>query len=206
MKPTIPPLLRDFPNHFETERLRLRAFQPGDGSWYYAVGQKNRAHLQRYEAGNPVRALEDEEQAEVLVRNLSIRWAARTAFFLAAFEKELGDFVAQVYIGPLNWDLPEFQIGYFADLDHQGRGYVTEAVKAALRFIFEHLQARRVSLECDDTNQRSWGVAERCGLRREGHLRQNKLNPDGSISGTLFYGLLRSEYLAGGPAAASQDR
>jgi aminoglycoside 6'-N-acetyltransferase len=37
-------------------------------------------------------------------------------------------------------------------------------------------------------------VAERAGFVREGHLRQNKLNADGSVSGTLLYGLLRSEY------------
>jgi len=29
---------------------------------------------------------------------------------------------------------------------------------------------------------------------REGHIRENKRNADGSISGTLHYGLLRSEF------------
>jgi aminoglycoside 6'-N-acetyltransferase len=101
-----------------------------------------------------------------------------------------------VYIGSVSWDLPEFEVGYFVDKDHEGQGYVTEAVKAALRFIFEHLQAHRVRLECDDTNARSYRVAERCGFTREGHLREVKKHADGTFSGTLCYGLLRSEFEA----------
>ena len=61
---------------------------------------------------------------------------------------------------------------------------------------FEHLKAHRVRLECDDSNVRSHRVAERCGMVKEGHIRENKKNPDGTLSGTLHYGLLRSEFAA----------
>jgi RimJ/RimL family protein N-acetyltransferase len=73
---------------------------------------------------------------------------------------------------------------------------VTEAAQGTLRFVFRYLGAHRVCLECDDTNVRSRRVAQRCGLVQEGHIRENKQNADGSFSGTLHYGLLRSEWLA----------
>jgi len=76
---------------------------------------------------------------------------------------------------------------------HEGRGFITEAVQATLRFIFEHLGAHRVRIHCDDTNERSYRVAERCGFVREGHIRENKRHPDGTKSGTLYFGLLKSE-------------
>ena len=38
--------LVEFPTHFETERLHLRSYQPGDGKWYYAMSVNNHAHLQ----------------------------------------------------------------------------------------------------------------------------------------------------------------
>jgi ribosomal-protein-alanine N-acetyltransferase len=82
------------------------------------------------------------------------------------------------------------------DQDREGQGYVTEAVRAAMGFIFEHLGAHRVRMECDDTNERSWRVAERCGMVREGHIRENKRNVDGTLSGTLHFGLLRREFEA----------
>jgi len=189
-------LLLDLPARIETERLVLRCYQPGDGQWYYAMSQRNRAHLARYESDNVVMTITSEEDAEIAVRDFAVGWAARSYFFLGAFSRETDAFVAQIYVGPINWDLPEFQIGYFADIDHAGQGYVTEAVRATLRFIFEHLKAHRVRLECDDSNVRSYRVAERCGMVKEGHIRENKKNPDGTISGTLHHGLLRSEFAA----------
>jgi RimJ/RimL family protein N-acetyltransferase len=189
-------LLLDIPTHIETERLYLRCYQPGDGPWYYAVSQKNRAHLARYESENVIMTIKSEEDAEVVVRDLAADWVARNCFFMGAFAKKTGEFIAQIYVGPVNWDLPEFQIGYFVDQDHEGQGYVTEAVTATLRFIFEHLKAHRVRLACDDTNVRSYRVAERCGMVREGHIRENKRSPDGTFSGTLYFGLLKSEFEA----------
>ncbi|MBN1891076.1 MAG: GNAT family N-acetyltransferase [Thermoflexales bacterium] len=187
-------LLLDIPTRIETERLYLRCYQAGDGPWYCAMSQGNKTHLARYESANPVMTINTEEDAEILVRDFAASWVTRNAFFMGAFRKDSQAFVAQIYIGAVDWDLPEFALGYFADVEHEGQGYVTEAAQGALRFIFEHLGAHRVCLECDDTNARSYRVAERCGMSREGHVRQNKKNADGSISGTLHYGLLRSEW------------
>ena len=151
-------LLLDIPTRIETERLVLRCYQPGDGPWYYAMSQRNRAHLERYESDNVVMTLTSEEDAEIAVRDFAVGWAARSYFFLGAFSRETDAFVAQIY--------------------------------------FEHLKAHRVRLECDEANVRSHRVAERCGMVKEGHIRENKKNPDGTLSGTLHYGLLRSEFAA----------
>jgi aminoglycoside 6'-N-acetyltransferase len=190
------PLL-DIPHRFETDRLVLRSYQAGDGPWYYEMSLRNKAHLARYEAGNPVMNINSVEEAAVVMRDFATMWESREAFFMGAFCRDTQAFAAQIYIGATNWNLPEFALGYFADAAHEGKGYVTEAARGALGFIFEHLGAYRVRLECDDTNARSYRVAERCGMVREGHSRENKRNADGSITGTLHYGLLRIEFTSG---------
>jgi len=124
-------MLLDIPNSIETNRLILRRYEPGDGSMYFTVGQKNRQHLQQFE-----------------------------------------------------------------DVDHQGKVYVTEAVKAALGFIFKYLKAQRICLHTRDSNLLSQRVTERCGFILEGHIRENKRDPDGTISGDSYYGLLKREYNA----------
>lgn len=186
--------LPDIPSRIETERLYLRCYAEGDGRWYYPMSLQNRAHLSRYESDNPVMAIKSEREAEEVVRSFALQWAERRNFFLGAFDRISNEFVAQVHVGLVSWELPEFQIGYFVDKAHEGHGYVTEAVRAALHFVFQHLRALRVRLECDDTNVRSMRVAERCGMVREAHLRQNKTNRDGTLSGTMIYGLLKSEF------------
>ena len=189
----------DMPLRLETERLYLRCYAEGDGSWYYTMSLKNQGHLARYESENPVMGIRAEREAEEVVRSFALQWAEGRNLFLGAFDRTNDEFVAQVYIGLVSRELPEYQIGYFVDKGHEGRGYVAEAVRAAMRFVFQHLHAYRLRLECDDTNEGSMRVAEHCGMVREGHLRQNKKNRDGTISGTMIYGLLKSEFAEGNP-------
>ncbi len=178
----------------ETERLFLRPYQASDADWYYAMSLKNKEHLRRYEFGNPVMTIESVEDARKVLVGMSLDWGKN--FFLGAFDRQNGEFIAQIYIGVASWGLPEYRVGYFVEQAQEGQGYVTEAVLAALDFIFETLGAQRASLECSDTNARSYHVAERCGMQQEAHFRQNKRAADGSSEGTLFYGLLRSEWEA----------
>jgi RimJ/RimL family protein N-acetyltransferase len=189
-------LLLSPPSYIETERLFLRAYQPGDGCLYYQVSQRNRSHLAQFEAGNILMHIDSEVEAERAIQRLIACWETGEAFFLGVFQQEIGEFVAQIYIGMVNRELPEYELGYIADVNHQGKGYVTEAAKAAVRSVFEHLGAHRLRLECDDTNLRSLRVAERCGFIREGHIRENRKSRVGSISGTLHYGLLRSDFIS----------
>jgi ribosomal-protein-alanine N-acetyltransferase len=190
------PALLAFPSRIETEHLFLRAYQTSDANWYYAMSQRNKLHLAKYESSNAIMRINTLTDADLVLRDFVAGWTLRKALYLGAFRKDNQEFVAQIYIGVVNWDLPEFELGYFADLDHQGKGFVTEAAKGAMRFIFEDLGAHRVRLECDDTNERSFRVAERCGMIREGHIRENQKHADGSVSGTLLYGLLKQEYSA----------
>jgi RimJ/RimL family protein N-acetyltransferase len=122
----------DLPERIEAQRLYLRPYRAGDGAWYYAMSLRNREHLLPYEAGNPALSLESEEAAEALMREFATDWTQGNAFFLGAFRREDDVFLAQIYVGPVSWELPEFVVGYFVDVAHEGHGYVSEAVRAAL--------------------------------------------------------------------------
>lgn len=177
-----------------TERLILRPYVVEDAAQYYHVALRNHAHLARFEAGNSLMQITSIADAEKVIRDFAEMWQACRAYFLGAFLPDTGEFAAQIYIGASNRDLPEYELGFIADCEHERRGYVTEAARAALGFIFNDLHAHRVRLECDDTNLRSALVAERLCMPLEGHLHQNHPHPDGSITGTFLYGLLKSEW------------
>jgi RimJ/RimL family protein N-acetyltransferase len=81
-----------------------------------------------------------------------------------------------------------------ADCQHEGEGFVTEAVTAILGMAFDHMGAHRVSLRTDETNTRSRLVAQRCGFVLEGQLRQAHRQSDGSLSSEYLYGLLREDH------------
>jgi RimJ/RimL family protein N-acetyltransferase len=188
-------MLLEIPNRIETERLYLRPYHAGDGPIYFAAGQRNRAHLAEYESGNVLNQLKNGAHAEAVVRDLAADWIVRKCFFIGIFVKETEAWAGQVYVGPTNWDLPEFVIGYIADVDHQGQGFISEAVKGVVRMLFKDMGAHRVKADCNENNIRSWKLLERCGFTREGHLRQNKKSPDGSFHGDYLYAILRDEFL-----------
>ncbi len=131
--------LLDIPERIETERLYLRSYHAGDGPTYFAACQRNREHLKEFESGNILMSLQNEEHAEAIVRELASDWVARTHFFIGIFEKETDKWAGQLYVGPSNWDLPEFSVGYVADVNFEGKGYISEAVKGILEILFNKL-------------------------------------------------------------------
>ena len=64
-------LLLEIPSQIESDRLYLRSYQAADGQTYFAVSQKNRAHLAKFESDNVIMSINSEEEAEVLVRDLA---------------------------------------------------------------------------------------------------------------------------------------
>ena len=189
------PLLLDIPSTLESDRLSLRAYGPGDGPWYYAMVQRNRAHLAEV-MPDFILNVQNEEEAEILMRRWAADWSARNRFCIGVWEKASTEFAAEIYIQAMDWEVPVVELGYFADIDHEGKGIVTEAVKLCLGLVFETMGTHKVILTCDDANTKSHQVAERCGFVREGVLREQKRRQDGSFAGTVFYGMLRGEYAA----------
>ena len=187
-------MITDLSIPIETTRLILRPYRIDDAVWYYKMSLRNKEHLARYESENPIMSIVTESDAEKTINEFISLWDEQKYRFLGVFLKDTDDYVAQIYLGKLDDQLPEFGIGYISDVEHEGNGYVSEAVAALVKALFEKTGAHRIQIETDDTNSRSIGVAERCGFVKEGHLRENKKNPDGTISGTLFFGLLRSEF------------
>ena len=184
----------DIRERMETERLYLRSYKAGDGPMYYAAGMRNRDHLAEFEADNVLMHLKNEKHAEAIARELAADWTASKSLFIGIFEKATDEWSGQVYVGPTNWELPEFAIGFVADVHHEGKGYITEAVNRVLAMLFGDMGAHRVKSDCNENNVRSWRLLERCGFKREGHLRENRRNADGSVHGDYLYGLLRREF------------
>lgn len=185
-------MLVDIPSHLETERLILRPYQPGDGKQYFSQLKNNAEHLREHV--DEVTTIENEEQAEIRIRELAADWVTRNRFVMGIWEKASNALVGQIWIEPKKWDVPLFEIGWFVQRDREGRGIVTEATKRCLTFLFEDLHAHKVEVRARETNVKSMKVAERCGFVREGFLRDNARIGDKKWVGLLCYGMLKGEY------------
>jgi ribosomal-protein-serine acetyltransferase len=182
------PILLDFPDSFETERLTIRSPMPGDGVELQAAVAETIDDLRLWmEWADRVPTVEEEEE---LVRAAHIRFLQREDLWLFLFLRGTHTFVGSSGLHPVDWDVPRFEIGYWARRRFAGQGYITEAVHGITRFAFDTLGARRVEIHCDARNVRSQRVAERAGYGLEATLRKHMVAPDGALSDTLIYARL----------------
>lgn len=91
-------------------------------------------------------------------------------------------------------DVAEAEIGYWLSAQAEGRGIVTRASRALLRFAFDELGMHRVIIKCAAENARSRAVPERLGFTLEGTFREREVTPGHGRQDELVYGLLRSEW------------
>ncbi|GGA78035.1 GNAT family N-acetyltransferase [Ornithinibacillus halotolerans] len=184
------PILIDFPSEFETERLVIRMPMPGDGEVVYESKQVSKKELLPWMAwAHRDGTLEEEE---INIREAHINFLTRQDLRLLVFDKETGVLVANSGLHRIDWKSRKFEIGYWVDSRHSGKGYITEAVQGITNFAFHELQANRVEIRCDANNLKSRAVAERVGYDLEGILRKDSYDVYGKeLRDTCLYALVK---------------
>ena len=149
------PMLIDVPERIETERLVLRAPRrrrrphrqrrdPRLARRARAVAAVGRDDAERRRVGGalppPAGALHPARG----LRLASCSCAAPTAAKASSS--------AARGLHRIDWTLRKFEIGYWRKTGCEGRGFVTEAVRALARLAFDTLDARRVEIRMDDNN------------------------------------------------------
>lgn len=187
MPAPLDPILRDFPDQLETERLLIRAPRPGDGAAGNAAIRESEAELRPWMPW--VHPLPSPDDTEQVYRQMAAQWLTRESLPLILLRKEDGLFVGGSGLMCRDWSVPFFEIGYWVRTSLQGQGYITEAVRAQTRFAFDMLGARRVEIRMDARNMLSTRVAERAGYTLEGRLRHFVRDVDGKLADLLIYAL-----------------
>ena len=180
-----------FPERIETERLIIRPARPGDGAEVNAAIRETYDDLHRWmEWADHVPEVAETEARQVWAHGRYLRGEDYSA---KAYRKDTGDLAVAIGLHVLDADPPAFEIGYWCRASCQGKGYVTEAVRALTRVAFDVLGARRVEIRCDARNLRSRAVAERAGYPLEAVLPADQTAPDGSVRDTCVYALSRAD-------------
>lgn len=188
------PLLLDIPTVFHTERLTIRAPQPGDGRELYLAMNESLPDLQPWMPWAQVAPTEAESEANV--RQAHIAYIARKELRLHLYLRGTDTLVGSSGYHNINWTIPKFEIGYWCRTQFMGKGYVSEAVRALTSFAFDILGAERVQLCCDTENHASRRVMERVGYVFESEQLNERISGDGSVRNTYVYRLVPSEYKA----------
>jgi RimJ/RimL family protein N-acetyltransferase len=100
-------------------------------------------------------------------RDEAIKFARSNNFFAVVLKAE-NKVIGKIYFNNEN-NFETYDLGYTFNAKYHGLGYATESISEFIDYSFEHLNVRRITASADVTNEKSWHLLERLGMRREGH-------------------------------------
>jgi ribosomal-protein-serine acetyltransferase len=147
----------------------LRLLEERDADELYGVIDANRDHLAEWMPWVP----EERSPDDVLpFIRLTRRQIADNDGMQTAIVDPDGRIVGMIGLHAVDWGNRRTSIGYWLAADVQGRGVMTEAVRAYVDYAFGTLGLNRVTIEASVDNARSRAVPERLGFHHEGVLRE----------------------------------
>jgi RimJ/RimL family protein N-acetyltransferase len=113
----------------------------------------------------------DPVEAEAYIRRRDRDWARDERYTWAVCEPTTGTMIGEVELAAVDLPMATAEAACWALPDARGRGMITTALGAVLRFGFEGLGLARVSYLWGIGNDASARVAEKCGFTVEGLMR-----------------------------------
>ncbi len=193
MSGAVDPVLIDVPERIDTERFVLRCPRRGDGAAVNAAVIASLAELSPWMPWAGAAPTLDE--SELHCRRQQGRFILREELVMFVFARDPwgdeGELLGAVGLHRIDWALRRFEIGYWRKTGTEGRGILTEAVVALSRMAFDALGARRLEIRMDDSNVRSWRLAERAGFTQEALLRFDAVSTTDEPRSTRIYARVR---------------
>ena len=171
----------------ETDSLILRPVRRKDANDIYAYASD--PEVARYVLWEPHKSLADTRSYIRYVRALYRRGLPAS---WAVTLRETGRVIGTIGFMWYSDTNAAAEVGYSFARDCWNRGYATEALDAVIRSLFSTLSVNRIESQHDVRNPASGRVMEKCGMHREGILRQRVRNK-GEFIDTALWSVLRSD-------------
>lgn len=130
------------------------------------------------------------EHSRAFIRVALAQFAKNEGFSAGIFAN--GEVAGGIGTKTIDWLNRKVEVGYWLAPPYQGRGIMTDTVRALVEHAFFEWELHRVYLHCATGNAKSCAVAERVGFRLEGVLRESQLL-HGVYHDLNEYGLLAGE-------------
>ncbi len=149
-------------DEIRTERLSVRRFHVGDRIAFHEL--RNIDSVARYQSW-PFPYTESETKQFVRDMMKSHPGTIGEWFQFVVSLKENGRFIGDVGLKPLKVPTGQFMLGYSLFPEHQGQGYMTEALTYIIQYAFQTLKLDKALAYVDLRNDRSIRLLEGLNFR-----------------------------------------
>lgn len=149
-----------------TERLALRNLTPENTEEMLDYYIRNEEHLRQYEPTRDSGFYTYEGQKEILTESFR-QFIDGTSIDLGIFKDE--KLIGKIKLSNIVYGiLRNAFVGYSIDKEHQGKGYMKEALNTVCSYAFEEMGLHRLEASTLMDNSRSQGVLKACGFNELG--------------------------------------
>ncbi|MDK0563252.1 GNAT family protein [Clostridium perfringens] len=149
-----------------TERLTLRNLTPENTEEMLDYYIRNEEHLRQYEPTRDSGFYTYEGQKEILTESFR-QFIDGTSIDLGIFKDE--KLIGKIKLSNIVYGiLRNAFVGYSIDKEHQGKGYMKEALNTVCSYAFEEMGLHRLEASTLMDNSRSQGVLKACGFNELG--------------------------------------
>ncbi|HEX2696492.1 MAG TPA: GNAT family N-acetyltransferase [Anaerolineales bacterium] len=159
------------PEKFETERLILRRPRLDDAIAIFSKYAQDR-EVTRYLTWQPHKNIEETHSIVELMLKL---WDEGKVYTYIIALKDLDSAIGTIAMQPNGFKV---EIGYALARSYWGKGYMTEAARVIINWLFQQPDVYRVFAACDIENSASARVLEKAGMTREGILHRSSMHPN----------------------------
>ena len=174
--------------NLETERLLLRRLNANDVAEVFAM--RSNPEVMQY-IPRPLAQTKEDALAHILVidekieNNTGINWG-----ITVKGEYKIMGIIGHYRIQPENH---RAEIGYMSLPEYNGKGYISEAIKAVVAYGFEQMNLHSIEAVIDPGNTASEKVLLKNGFVKEAHILENELW-EGKFWDTVIYSLLKRNF------------
>jgi RimJ/RimL family protein N-acetyltransferase len=158
-----------FPPVIDLGNYRLRPLRTDDAlAWYAYLSDPEVTHLTSYNVSSM-------DQVSNFIATYISDYAERRSSRWALVDADSDQLIGTCGYYSWNPDHSIAELGYDLSREHWGKGLMTEAVRAVVRWGFHEVQINRIQATVMAGNLASMRILEKCGFQSEGLLRQYKI-------------------------------
>lgn len=173
-----------------TSRLILRKFHVNDAHQIF-TNWKSDELTSRYVSWQ---AHSNEEETKAILETWLNDYDAPDTYNWAVELKETGEIIGRIMVTRKKDKFQTCRIGYNYGSKYWGNGYATEALKEVCRYLLEEVDYRLVEARYISGNPASGRVMEKAGMKKDGILRQRRIDKiTGAVYDLISYSIIKEE-------------
>lgn len=176
----------------ETDRLILRQYRSTDAELMFRNWASDR-EVTKFLTWNAHRSISD---TEAIINLWVSEYNELSRYNWIIVLKETGEPIGSIDVCHIHANIDAAEIGYCIGKAHWGKGIMTEAFKAVIKYLFEEIGFNQVRAAHAVKNPASGKVMEKCGLALDGTFRQFFRATSGELLDISYRSILREDYFA----------